>query len=156
MEADESEEYYSNKHLAAARYYRNNELINEIFSDIMINDDRNFDYETRLKQLRVQADSLITYRKRLNDEIQQLEEKFQQKKNALKETSGRFNHEFHRRFLKEDFDATIKEHYRRTLMKTLEFLKESKGNNHIDNAAKHNHNQNYNQHQPNQQPVQQN
>lgn len=150
MDADDNEEYFSNKHLAAARYYRNNQLIKEVFSDIMINDDRSVNYEMRLKMLRSQADSLLKYQRKLNDEIQQLEEKFQQKKNALLESSGRFYCEFQRRFLKEDFDATLKEHYRRTLMKTLELLKQDPKvmiNNHYNDSVA-NHNQNYNQHQP--------
>lgn len=127
MEADENDEYFSAKHLAAARYYRNNKLVNDIFTDEIVPENRNA-FDMKVQLLRKQVDSLTVYQKKMVEELQQIEEKFQQKKHALLESSERFQSEMNKRFAPNSLHTAIKDHYQRTLLKTMEMMKNEHAN----------------------------
>ncbi|XP_027205299.2 SWI/SNF-related matrix-associated actin-dependent regulator of chromatin subfamily E member 1-like [Dermatophagoides pteronyssinus] len=120
--SDENDEYFSAKHLAAARYYRNNKLVNDIFTETVVPESRHA-FDVKVQVLRRQVDSLTVYQKKMVDELQQIEERFQQKKHSLLESSERFQNEMNKRFAQNDLDTTLKDHYRRTLIKTMEMMK---------------------------------
>lgn len=120
--SDENDEYFSAKHLAAARYYRNNKLVNDIFTETIVPESRHA-FDVKVQVLRRQVDSLTVYQKKMMDELQQIEERFQQKKHSLLESSEKFQNEMNKRFAPNDLDSTLKDHYRRTLIKTMEIMK---------------------------------
>ncbi|KPM10183.1 HMG (high mobility group) box containing protein [Sarcoptes scabiei] len=96
VDVDNNEEYFSIKHLAAARYFRNNRLVNEIFSDTIVPDVRAVP-QHKIPMLLKQRASLEIYQKKLDAELEQIEQDFQQKKSALLESSRRFQEELKER-----------------------------------------------------------
>lgn len=82
--------------MAAARYFRNNRLVNEIFSDTIVPDVRAVP-QHKIPMLLKQRASLEIYQKKLDAELEQIEQDFQQKKSALLESSRRFQEELKER-----------------------------------------------------------
>lgn len=98
MDHDDDDDYLSMKHLATARYYRNHHLVSEIFSESLIPDLRTFVSNKRLATLQNQVNSLEMHKRKLEEELEDMETKFQEKKRAIAEAGENFNAELIRRF----------------------------------------------------------
>lgn len=112
IDEDENGDYFYLKHLAKARYHRNHQLVNNIFNDVVVPDNRSVVTTSRLNLLRKQVNSLNIHQQKLDDELVSLEEQFQSKKRALLESSEKFANELKKRFSSNPVDeATYQKMY---------------------------------------------
>lgn len=122
-ELEDEDDYYSIKHLSAARFYRNHKLVAEIFGDAIVPDSRT-NAANRYQVLRRQADSLAMHHQTLHQELLQIEEKFEERKRALLDSSEKFIGELNKRFASKPVDEAS---YQRMVERALEQIKRENG-----------------------------
>lgn len=81
----------SSRQLGACRFQRNQRLLYEIFSETCVPDMRSIVTNPRMHMLKRQVQSLTMHQKKLENELEQLEEKFQTKKRCLRQNTQCFN-----------------------------------------------------------------
>ena len=92
-EDDSLDESLSMRQIALGRYTRNHKLLNEIFNEYSVADNRSIITTQRMDQLKKQVSSLETHQKKLADELKSIEEKHALKKRKIAESSDDFENE---------------------------------------------------------------
>ncbi|XP_065882679.1 SWI/SNF-related matrix-associated actin-dependent regulator of chromatin subfamily E member 1-like [Dysidea avara] len=90
---NEDSEYVTIKQVATARYYRNHKLMAEIFNDSSVPDTRSVVTEERLAMLQTQVQSLVRHQNKLEEELKQIQSKFDDRKRKIIGEQENFNSE---------------------------------------------------------------
>jgi SWI/SNF-related matrix-associated actin-dependent regulator of chromatin subfamily E protein 1 len=92
---DEADDiYFSSRHIAAARFQRNQRLLCEIFNEVCIPDLRSNVNVDRISTLRRQVEALKTHRETFEKDLNELEEKHSDKKRKFLEANEKFHNEY--------------------------------------------------------------
>ncbi|CAF1007774.1 unnamed protein product [Rotaria sordida] len=95
IDDDEADDImFSSRHMAAARFQRNQRLLYEIFNEICIPDLRSNINIDRILTLRRQVDALKTHRETFEKDLNELEEKHAEKKRKFFDSNEKFYHEY--------------------------------------------------------------
>ncbi|KAF8357971.1 swsn-3 [Pristionchus pacificus] len=90
IEDDADNNELSARRVSAIRFDRNHRLITELLSTNIVNDTRTIVAQSRIELLKKQADSLIMHQKKLEKELTDMGEKFNEKKRGLETSSEEF------------------------------------------------------------------
>ena len=107
------------KHVAHARFMRNNRLIGEVFSEVMVPDVRSVVTTSRMQVLKRQVQSLTMHQKKLEAELTTIGEKYDAKKRKFMDSSEEFQDELKKHCVK----AVDEEKYQEMVAEQLEKLR---------------------------------
>nr|CAH8822371.1 unnamed protein product [Trichobilharzia regenti] len=91
---EDTEDQYTAKHVAAARFQRNHRLMLEVLSDARLPDPGQLITQSRLDMLRLQVEQLRNHKRNLCQEIDGCEARHQAKVQRIREESERFRLEY--------------------------------------------------------------
>ena len=92
-EDDGIDEGVSGRQVAANRYYRNHRLLNAIFNEFCVADNRSIITSVRMEQLKKQVHSLEMHQEKLKSELLLIDEKYEAKKKRIVDSSLDFENE---------------------------------------------------------------
>lgn len=92
-EDDGIDDSLSVRHVAANRFNRNHRLLNEIFNEYTVPDNRSIVTSQRMEQLKKQVTSLELHQEKLKQELVNIEEKYELKKKKILDASTDFQSE---------------------------------------------------------------
>ncbi len=92
-EDDGIDDSLSVRHVASNRFNRNHRLLNEIFNEYTVADNRSIVTSQRMEQLKKQVTSLELHQEKLKQELQIIEEKYEIKKKKILDSSADFQNE---------------------------------------------------------------
>ncbi|XP_057294222.1 SWI/SNF-related matrix-associated actin-dependent regulator of chromatin subfamily E member 1-like isoform X2 [Hydractinia symbiolongicarpus] len=87
---DDDDAEFAVKHVASSRFQRNHRLISEIFSESTVPDIKTIVTRPRLENLKRQVQSLMQHQRKLEGEIEDMEEKFAAKKQKILDRTAEF------------------------------------------------------------------
>merc|ERR1719378_1837357 len=80
----------SAKHVATARFHRNHKLVAEIFNEQAVPDIKTIVTRPRLENLKKQVQSLMQHQRKLEQEIEEAEQRHETRKRKILESSAKF------------------------------------------------------------------
>lgn len=95
-EDDGIDDGQTSKHIASSRFTRNHRLLNEIFSEYCVQDNRSIVTMQRMEQLKKQVTSLELHQDKLKQELQLIEDKYENKKRKFLNSSKDFENEMNK------------------------------------------------------------